>query len=224
VPAFLLVGTAVQAYRDFLWGGAAAAELVEEKAVKQSDEFVEPDPDWLISLRRFHGLDSVLLTVDLVPTVFPFRDEPVVTDALVRGFVPRLFMPNKELSDRGPEFARTIWAYDSGIESGAAIAPSMPGDLYHAGGTATVALGALVWGLLLGLIDRWKDALAPGGRVAVLVLLATQAAPSVERDFVHCTATMLQSLVVIVVIGAALGQFWRPRAARAPVVPLEAAA
>jgi hypothetical protein len=86
----------------------------------------------------------VLLTVDLVPTVFPFRDEPVLTDALVRGFVPRLFMPDKELSDRGQEFARTIWAYDSGIESGAAIAPSMPGDLYHAGGTVTVALGRYV--------------------------------------------------------------------------------
>jgi hypothetical protein len=224
VPAFLLVGTAVQAYRDFLWGGVEAAAVVEEKAVKQSDEFVEPDPDWLVAVRRFHGLDSVLLTVDLVPTVFPFRDEPVVTDALVRGFVPRLFMPNKELSDRGPEFARTIWAYDSGIESGAAIAPSMPGDLYHAGGTATVALGALVWGLLLGLVDRWKDALAPGGRVAVLVLLATQVAPSVERDFVHCVATMLQSLVVIVVIGTGLAQFWRPRAPRRAAVPLEVAA
>jgi hypothetical protein len=44
VPAFLLVGTAVQAYRDALWGGAEAAAIVEEKAVKQSDEFVEPDP------------------------------------------------------------------------------------------------------------------------------------------------------------------------------------
>jgi len=224
LPAFLLVGNAVQTYRDFLWGGVEAAEVVEERALKQTDEFVEPDPDWLISVRRFHGLDSVLLTVDLVPTVFPFRDEPVVTDALVRGFVPRLFMPNKELSDRGPEFARTIWAYDSGLESGAAIAPSMPGDLYHAGGAMTVALGALVWGLLLGLVDRWKDALAPGGRVAVLVLLATQAAPSVERDFVHCVATMLQSLVVIVVIGAGLAQFWRPRVTRGAAVPLEAAA
>jgi hypothetical protein len=224
LPAFLLVGNAVQTYRDFLWGGPEAAEVVEERAMKQSDEFVEPDPDWLISVRRFHGLDSVLLTVDLVPTVFPFRDEPVLTDALVRGFVPRLFMPNKELSDRGQEFARTIWAYDSGIESSAAIAPSMPGDLYHAGGTVTVALGALVWGLLLGLVDRWKDALAPGGRVAVLVLLATQAAPSVERDFVHCVATMLQSLVVITVIGAGLAQFWRPRSARGVAVPLEAVA
>jgi hypothetical protein len=35
---------------------------------------------------------------------------------------------------------------------------------------------------------------------------------------------MLQSLVVIVVIGAGLAQFWRPRTARSAAVPLEAAA
>jgi hypothetical protein len=150
--------------------------------------------------------------VDLVPSVFPFRDDDVVTDAFVRGLVPRVFMPGKPLSDRGPEFASTIWAFDSGIDSGAAIAPSMPGDLYHAGGTWTVALGALVWGLVLGLLDRWKDALAPGGRVAVLVLLATQVVPSVERDFVHCLATLLQTLVVLSLGGVVLSYFRRGRA------------
>jgi hypothetical protein len=120
-------------------------------------------------------------------------------------------MPGKELSDRGPEFARTIWAFDSGIDSGAAIAPSMPGDLFHAGGPFTVALGAFTWGLLLGLLDRWKDALPPGGRVAVLVLFATQVVPSVERDFAHCVATLLQTLVVIGVAGLTLSQVWRWR-------------
>jgi len=181
----------------------------DEEGEEETDLVVEPDPGWLVALRRFHGLDSLLLTVDLVPVVFPFRNEPVVADAFMRGLVPRMFMPGKELSTRGPEFAQTIWAFDSGIESGAAIAPSMPGDLYHAGGTATVVLGALVWGLLLGLLDRWKDALAPGGRVAVLVLLATQVLASVERDFVHCTATLLQTLVVLLLAGAALSLLWR---------------
>jgi hypothetical protein len=35
---------------------------------------------------------------------------------------------------------------------------------------------------------------------------------------------MLQSLVVIVVIGTGLGQFWRPRAPRRAAVPVEVAA
>jgi len=218
VPLFFLAGNVVQAYRDVLWGGADVSHVVESVAGEpESDLFVEPDPDWLVALRRFHGLDSLLLTVDLVPGVFPFRDQPVVTDAFVRGVVPRVLMPGKQLSDRGPELASTIWAFDSGLESGAAIAPSMPGDLYHAGGTWTVALGALVWGLLLGLVDRWKDVLAPGGRVAVLVLLATQVVPSVERDFVHCTASLLQTLIVLAVAGTALSQSWRRRRAGALV-------
>ena len=213
VPLFVLAGNLVQAYRDVLWGGADVSETVQSvTGTEESDLVIEPDPGWLVALRRFHGLDSLLLTVDLVPGVFPFRNEPVVTDAVVRGLVPRVLMPDKEISDRGPEFARTIWAFDSGFESNAAIAPSMPGDLYHAGGPGTVALGALVWGLLLGLLDRWKDALPPGSRVAVLVLLATQIVPSVERDFVHCVASLLQTLVVLLVVGAGLSQVWRRRA------------
>jgi hypothetical protein len=35
---------------------------------------------------------------------------------------------------------------------------------------------------------------------------------------------MLQSLVVITVIGAGLAQFWRPRSAHGVAVPLEAVA
>jgi hypothetical protein len=35
-------------------------------------------------------------------------------------------------------------------------------------------------------------------------------APSVERDFVHCMAALLQTLVVLGVTGAGLAQFWRP--------------
>jgi hypothetical protein len=210
LPLFVLAGNVTEAYRDVLWGGADVSHVVQSVAgEEETDLVVEPDPPWLVAVRRFHGFDSLLLTVDLVPTVFPFRNDSVITDAVVRGLVPRVVMPGKALSDRGPEFARTIWAFDSGVDSGAAIAPSMPGDLYHAGGTGTVALGALVWGLLVGLLDRWKDALAPGGRVAVLVLLATQVAPSVERDFVHCMATLLQTLVVLALAGVALSQVWR---------------
>jgi hypothetical protein len=211
LPLFVLAGNVTQAYRDVVWGGAPLGHVAESVVGEETDLVVEPDPAWLVAVRRFHGLDSLLLTTDLVPVAFPFRDDAYLTDAFVRGLVPRALMPGKELSDRGPEFARTIWAFDSGVESEAAIAPSMPGDLYHSGGVSAVLIGGLVWGLVLGLVDRWKDALSPGGRVAVLVLLATQVVPSVERDFAHCVATLLQTLLVVALSGAALAQFWRPR-------------
>jgi len=209
LPLFVLGGNVTQAYRDVLWGGAPIGHVAEGVTGSDDDMIVEPDPGWLVAIRRFHGLDSLLLTIDLVPSAFPFRDDPVVSDAFVRGLVPRAVLPTKALSDRGPEFARTIWSFDSGIESDAAIAPSMPGDLYHAGGAYTVALGALVWGLLLGLVDRWSDALPASGRAAMLALFATQVVPSVERDFEHCVATLLQTLVVIAVAGGVLSQVWR---------------
>lgn len=220
---FFAAAQVTQAYRDVLWGGAGFGHVVDSVTGddEPTDLVVDPDPGWLVAIRRFHGLDSLLLTIDLVPTVFPYRDDAYLTDAFVRGLVPRIFMPGKELSDRGPEFASTIWAFDSGVESGAAIAPSMPGDLHHSGGRLAVALGALTWGLLLGLLDRWKDALPAGGRVAVLVLFATQVLPSVERDFAHCVASLLQTLVVVGVAGAACSQVWRPRAARPQPVVVE---
>lgn len=209
LPLFVLAGNLTNAYRDVVWGGAPLSHVADSAGAGEEDLVVEPDPGWLVAVRRFHALDSLLLTIDLVPTVFPYRDEPIVVDAFVRGLVPRALLPSKERSDRGPEFARTIWAFDSGYESDAAIAPSMPGDLYHAGGTWTVVTGALVWGLLLGLLDRWKDALPAGGRAAVLVLLATQVIPSVERDFAHCVASLLQTLVVLGLTGAVLARTWR---------------
>jgi hypothetical protein len=213
---FLLAANATQAYRDVLWGGANLEHVVDSVTGddQPTDLVVDPDPEWLVAVRRFHGLDSLLLTIDLVPSVFPFRDDAYLADPFVRGLVPRIFMPGKQLSDRGPEFASTIWAFDSGLESGAAIAPSMAGDLYHSGGRLAVVLGALTWGLLLGLVDRWKDALPAGGRVAVLMLLATQVVPSVERDFAHCVANLLQTLVVVGVAGGALSQLWRDATVR----------
>jgi hypothetical protein len=46
----------------------------------------------------------------------------------------------------------------------------------------------------------------------VLLLFATQVLPSVERDFAHCTATLVQTLVVLGLAGGLAGRLWRLRA------------
>ena len=203
-PLLLKASAITTAYRDVLWGDQPLSSVMDAVWSDGSDDD-DPGGQMVHVGRRFHTLDSLLLTVDLVPLVFPHSGRTVLTDGFVRGLVPRVLMPNKELSDRGPEFARTIWSYHSGDFSEAAIAPSMTGDLYAAGGSWYVVIGGLIWGALLGMCDGWSRRLPAGGAAAITIFYATQILPAVERDFAHAVASLLQSLVVIGVLGILAG-------------------
>jgi hypothetical protein len=175
---------------------------------------------WAEPLRRFHGFDSMLLTVSLVPSVLPYSGRDVLMDPFIRGFVPRVLYSGKSVADEGVRFGSRIWAYDNPESrelSGASIAPSMPGDLFESGGIWVVAAGSLIWGTLLGFIDGWKRHLPAFCAATITVLLATQCAMSVERDFDHTVATFLQTLLVFV-FAAGLVAVSRRRAA--PFGPL----
>ena len=80
----------------------------------------------------------------------------------------------------------------------------MPGDLYDAGGVLYVALGALIWGTLLGFVDGWKRHLPSFCAAAITVLVATQCAMSVERDFDGSVATFIQTLLVFVLVAGVI--------------------
>ncbi len=84
----------------------------------------------------------------------------------------------------------------------------MPGDLYDAGGPIYIALGALIWGALLGVVDGWKGHLPAWSAAAVTALVATHCAMSIERDFDHEVAGMIQIFLVLVVVcgGMMLGR------------------
>ena len=154
-------------------------------------------------VRRFHAFDSLLLTVSLVPALEPYSGRNVLVSPLIRGVVPRFMYSGKSGADAGMNFGARIWAFDNATvreNSGASIAPSMPGDLYDAGGVLYIALGALIFGTLLGLLDGWKAYLPPYVGAAVTLLVATQCAMSVERDFDNSIATLIQTLLVFVLV------------------------
>ncbi len=167
-------------------------------------------------MHRFHAFDSMLLTVALVPRLEPYSGRNVLVSPFVRGVVPRFIYSGKGGADAGMNFGPRIWAFDDPAareNSGASIAPSMPGDLYDAGGVLYIALGALIWGTLLGLVDGWKGHLPPFCGAAITVLVATQCAMSVERDFDNSIATFIQTLLVFVLVSRSgcLGPPWRGR-------------
>jgi hypothetical protein len=191
----------VQSYRQIKWENVRPAEIFRE--------FSSSGPQGWLALatdepsHRFHGFDSLLLTIHLVPEAKPYSRRNVLISPFIRAFVPRLIDSDKAAADAGQRFGAGIWAYEDPQErdrSGAAIAPSMPGDLYDAGGVLYIAMGALIWGAVLGLIDGWKAYLPTFSAAALTSLVATQCAMSVERDFDHELATFLQTFLVFLLV------------------------
>ena len=197
----LLLSTIVSAYRRIKWEGVRPQEVARQYSEGGFSGWLSGASDEPV--RRFHGFDSLLLTVALVPTLENYSGRNVLLAPLVRGVVPRFVYSGKSGADAGMNFGARIWAFDNpqARESpGASIAPSMPGDLYDAGGVLYIALGALIFGALLGLVDGWKRHLPAFDAAAITVLVATQCAMSIERDFDNSIATFIQTLLVFVLV------------------------
>jgi hypothetical protein len=192
----LLASTAlVQSYRKVLWYGQGIDEIYLDASSWTQGSV---DALWIEPLRRFHGFDSFLLTVSLSPDVIPYTGDNLFVDSMIRGFVPRAVVKNKGQDDEGVKFGQTLWSDISDpYRGGASIAPSMPGNLYSAGGPAFVALGAALWGALVGLCESWKRSLSASAQAAITAMWSLGFAASVERGFTHNISTLLQQLIAV---------------------------
>ena len=201
----LLLSSAVSSYRRIRWENVRPEEVAREWREGGIGGWLTATSDE--PMRRFHGFDSMLLTICLVPEAKPYSERNVLISPFFRGFVPRLADSDKAAADAGERFGTSIWAYEDPIareHSGASIAPSMPGDLFDAGGVLYVALGALIWGGLLGLIDGWKAHLPVFCAAAATGLVATHCAMSIERDFDHEVAGLIQIFLVLIVVAGVM--------------------
>jgi hypothetical protein len=188
----------IKSYRQILWMGDARGDLAFQVSDWKENPLAAPLAE---PLRRFHALDSFLLTLDLVPATFPHSGEEIFISSFMRGVIPRLFYSSKEADDRAIKFGKGIWSFgDSSDRSDAAISPSMPGDLYSTGGVLYVFIGAGLWGILVGMMESWTSPLPPYSKSAMIVLFGFQVAAAIERDFAHTIATTVQFLVVLFVL------------------------
>ncbi len=205
MACFLGLTTLVGSYRAIKWDNTRPEEVANEMRSAGLVEWITGDFGRRMS--RFHSFDSFLLTIHLVPNARPYTGRDVLISPFIRGFIPRLLNSNKEAANAGEKFGASIWAYENPQtrdHSGAAIAPSMTGDLYDAGGVLYLALGGLIWGGVLGLVDGWKRHLPGYGVAALTALLATHCAMSIERDFDHEIAGLIQVLLVVIVVSGVI--------------------
>jgi hypothetical protein len=212
---FLVAATAlVQGYRKVLWYGRGIEELQEDARSWTRESL---DAPWIEPLRRFHSLDSFLLTVSVYPDVLPYTGDNLFAESIGRGLLPRAVNPDKGQDDEGRRFGQTVWSNGS-YQGGASIAPSAPGSLYSAGGPTFVALGAALWGALVSICESWKRSLSASAQAGITVMLGLSFAASVERGFSHNVSTVLQQLVVLSVV-LALVAVKRGRRSQLAAVP-----
>ena len=172
---FVLATSFIAAYRRIKWDNVRPDEVANEmRGASVIDWFTGGWGERMARpLLRFHiGHRSV------GPRREPYSERNVLIRPFLRGFVPRFIYGDKGESDAGEKFGAGLWAYDDPLardHGGAFIAPSMPGDLYDAGGVLYIVLGGLIWGIVLGLIDGWKSYLPLFNAAAIAALLSPTA-------------------------------------------------
>ena len=210
VAAVLVLGSTIviSTYRQVIWMDVAPDDAIARVSLDTWED--QPfDAPWTEVMRRFHDFDSLLLTVDLVPSMLPFSERDMLLEGFSRGLIPRFLDPTKRLSDEGLQFQTLIWSFDNDPnreDATASIAPSMPGSLYAARGMIEVVGGALLWGALIGLLDRFKTAIGSPVAAGIQVMFATQALGGIERDFSAAFANMIQALFLLLLVMFFLGR------------------
>jgi len=155
------------------------------------------DAPWIRLSKRFHGFDSMALTINFVPSVFPFSKINIFTE-LVRRIIPRAVVDQKGDSHRGRDFSTTIWAMGSrGVvrRSEANISPSMTADLYIINGWPLVILGGLIYGLLVGLLESWQRRGSPLSSCILLAVFGMPVVLGIEQEFNFASATIIQMII-----------------------------
>jgi hypothetical protein len=204
----LLVATIItSAYRTYLWEEMGYVPSTFSETWESWHENPTQTP-WVSLMNRFHGFDSMALTVHMVPAPFPYSERNIMIEFLTQGFLPRAIYYTKSDVQRGREFSAGIWALDEkgNIVSrfSAMIAPTMSGDLYSVNGLYMVILGAFLWGLIIGFLERCIRTLGPITGCVLIPLFGLRVAGGIERDFVNASASVIQVLIVLLLVVAVL--------------------
>jgi hypothetical protein len=212
---FFIVSTYLNnLYRAYLWGESARDSV--HQTFSEDWETWKRNPGkspWVLAANRFHGFDSMALTVYAVPEIIPYSDRNILYEFMLISFVPRLFMDVKPLQARGREFSTTIWALGlAGVakRESAPIAPSLPGDLYSIHGVPILILGAFIFGLLIGLLENWLRGSTATVKCIILPIFWVGIAENVEQDFILGLGTIIQYLIVFFIALAILKHFMAP--------------
>ncbi len=206
IAALLLLTMLNQAYRSFLWEGETIEASAKLVSVKDWVDDPQKTP-WVQASNRFHGFDSTALSIYFVPELTPFDDRNVILE-LMKIVIPRFIYGEKEDLQRGRLFSSEVWSYDEQekiSERGwAMIAPSMIGDLWISNGLTSILLGALIFGLLVGILENCRKVLKLGPSLAFMTLFFFLIMGAIERDFTNGVGVIIQITIILILVSIVL--------------------
>jgi hypothetical protein len=196
--ALLLLSTIINDYRRARMKAAGynwQDPTLTEETLGSKEHHLKPS--WVRLVDRFHGFDSVALTIHFVPAVFPHSELNIFSD-LVRRVIPRAVLDKKSDTHRGQKFSTTIWAMgERGRVKRAAsnISLTMCADLFQINGIPLIIVGAAFYGLLVGLLESWQRRGTPLSSCVLLALFGMPVALGIEQEFDFASATLIQMIV-----------------------------
>ncbi len=180
-----------------------------ERRLGVADVLTEP---LAITSHRLYGFDSMTLAVRYTPSQVPYRLGATL-EGLWTGVVPRILWPDKPKVGVGYWFAVHYWGTPAGVLQ-VPQAVTHPGELYIDFGLVGVIAGMA----LLGLWYRFAYAAlrpAESGTAALLYTILLLTVVSVDRDLPLVYVTLLQRMVAVALLLAALALLGRLRRTRA---------
>lgn len=162
--------------------GGSAGEVMRESSVQM--------------LQRVRMIDSVAITMQVTPSVIPYRSPVEFASAPVVGMIPRALWPDKPILTTGWEFSQDYYGTSRQTYSSAGITPL--GDLYRHGGFLTVIVGMA----LLGMAARLFDTLVRPERDPRAICFLLVFMPVLLRADVYNIIVSIPSGLVLAVVGA----------------------
>jgi hypothetical protein len=191
-----------QAYRAAARDGSAT--LTPSEAVHQAPSIlyqtlighnvitVIPDSA-LYLMRRLQEIDSPAIILERTPSQIPFTSPAQLVEAPVADLVPRAIWHDKPILATGYLFNQQYYDIPSTVYTSSAITPV--GDLYRHGGWIPVAVGMLLLGCGVRLLDNVLD-VRQNPHAIFLVLLLFPALVNGEQDWVTLLAGMPTAFMV----------------------------
>jgi hypothetical protein len=205
VLTFLTVITVITySYRDYLSGEETRYEATSFAEQWETWELQPYKSPWVRLATRFHGFDSLALTIFAVPQYIPYSHKNIFSELMVRGFIPRAIFPTKPERAQAREFSTSIWAlgrrgFVERRVSSSMIAPSLPGDLFSVNGVTAIIFGSLIYGLLVGLLENWARTSGLTASCILVGFFGVGVAGGLERDFVLAASSLIHNLIIFLV-------------------------
>lgn len=156
-------------------------------------------------LQRFQEIEGPAIILQRTPDQIAFSSPIQLVEMPLAYMVPRALWPDKPILESGYEFSQQYYEIPSTTITASAISPI--GDLYRHGGWIPVAVGMLIFGCGVRLLDEVLDIHADPHAILLIILLFPSIVNS-EIDWVSLVAGIPATIFIWVL---ATFLIFRPR-------------